>query len=94
MHEPRRPETIDVEGDVRLIGPGSVGRPYEGKRGARWAILGPGVDLRETQYDHEATADLYRASGIPDVQVDVDALLDPITREEIIADAEERVFAG
>jgi putative phosphoesterase len=33
-------------GDVRLIGPGSVGRPYEGKRGARWAILGPGVDLR------------------------------------------------
>jgi putative phosphoesterase len=82
-------------GDVRLIGPGSVGRPYEGKRGARWAILGPGVDLRETQYDHEATADLYRASGIPNaVEFDVDALLDPITRDEIITDAEERVFAG
>jgi len=26
--------------------------------------------------------------------VDVATLLDPITREEIIADAEERVFAG
>ena len=52
------------------------------------------MELRETQYDHEAAAERYRASGIPDVQLDVDALLDPITREEIIADAEERVFAG
>ncbi len=82
-------------GEVRLIGPGSVGRPYEGKRGARWAILGPDVDLRETQYDHEATAERYRATGIPKVEeFDVDALLNPITRDEIIADAEERVFAG
>jgi putative phosphoesterase len=81
-------------GDIRLIGPGSVGRPCEGKRGARWAILGPEVELRETQYDHETTADRYRASGIPDVQLDVDALLDPISREQMIADAEERVFAG
>lgn len=82
-------------GDVRLIGPGSVGRPYEGKRGARWAILGPAVDLRETQYDHEATAELYRASGIPRAEeFDVDALLNPITRDEIVADAEARVFAG
>jgi len=82
-------------GDVRLIGPGSVGRPYEGKRGARWAILGPDVDLRETQYDHEATAERYRATGIPKVEeFDVDALLNPITRDEIIADAEDRVFAG
>jgi putative phosphoesterase len=82
-------------GDVRLIGPGSVGRPYEGKRGARWAILGPDVDLRETQYDHEATAERYRATGIPRAEeFDVDALLNPITRDEIIADAEERVFAG
>jgi predicted phosphodiesterase len=81
-------------GDVRLVGPGSVGRPYEGKRGARWAVLGPDVDLRETQYDHEAAAARYRASGIPDVELDVDALLSPITRDEIVADAEERVFAG
>jgi len=82
-------------GDVRLVGPGSVGRPYEGKRGARWALLGPDVDLRETQYDHEAAADLYRASGIPRVEeFDVVALLNPITRDEIITDAEARVFAG
>src|SRR5438552_1390333 len=50
-----------VEG-VRLVGPGSVGRPYEGERGARWAFLGPDVELRRTDYDHERTAELYRAS--------------------------------
>jgi predicted phosphodiesterase len=81
-------------GDVRLVGPGSVGRPYEGERGARWAILGPDVELRRTQYDHEPVAEAYRASGIPSVELDIDALLDPITREEMIADAEKRVFAG
>jgi putative phosphoesterase len=82
-----------VEG-VRLVGPGSVGRPYEGERGARWAILGHGVELRRTDYDHEAAAEAYRASGIPDAESDVQALLEPITRDEIIADAEERIFAG
>src|SRR4051794_33177324 len=81
-------------GDVRLLGPGSGGRPYEGRRGARWAILGPDVDPRETQYDHEAAAERYRASGIPGADGDVEALLQPITRDEIITHAEERVFAG
>jgi len=79
---------------VRLVGPGSVGRPYEGERGARWAILGPDVELRRTDYDHEAAADRFRSSGIPEAELDVDALLDPITRDEIITDAETRVFAG
>jgi predicted phosphodiesterase len=83
----------EVDG-VRLIGPGSVGRPYEGERGARWALLGPGVELRRTDYDHEATAELYRASGVPQVEDDVQMLLEPISRSEAIAYAEERVFAG
>jgi diadenosine tetraphosphatase ApaH/serine/threonine PP2A family protein phosphatase len=83
----------EVDG-VHLVGPGSVGRPYEGERGARWAILGPGVELRRTDYDHDAAADAYRASGIPEADGDVQALLEPMTRDEIIADAEERVFAG
>ena len=83
-----------VEG-VRLVGPGSVGRPYEGERGARWALLGPDVELRRTPYDHERAATLYRASGIPEVEdVDVDTLLRPPTRDEIIDYAEKAVFAG
>jgi putative phosphoesterase len=80
--------------DVRLVGPGSVGRPYEGARGARWALLGPGVQLRRTEYDYEATADLYRASGIPGAEQEVGILLEPPTRAEIIAHAESVVFAG
>ena len=84
----------EVDG-VRLVGPGSVGRPYEGERGARWALLGPDVDLRRTDYDHERAAALYRASGIPDVEaVDVETLLRPPTRDEIVEYAEEAVFAG
>jgi hypothetical protein len=80
--------------DVRLIGPGSVGRPYEGVRGARWAVLGPDVELRRTEYDHDAAAAAYRSSGIPDVESDLQALLEPAARDEMIAYAEERVFAG
>ena len=80
--------------DVRLLGPGSVGRPYEGVPGARWVLLGPDVELRRTEYDYEATAALYRASGIPDVEQEVETLLHPPARAEAIAYADERVFAG
>jgi predicted phosphodiesterase len=84
----------DVDG-VRLVGPGSVGRPYEGERGARWALLGPNVELRRTDYDHDRAADLYRASGIPDAEeFDVETLFRPPTRDEAIEHAESVVFAG
>ena len=80
-------------GDVRLVGPGSVGRPYEGERGARWALLGPDVELRRTDYDHEAAAELFRRSGIPLVERDLEALLEPATRDESIEYAESVVFS-
>jgi hypothetical protein len=82
-----------VEG-VRLVGPGSVGRPYEGERGARWALLGPGVELRRTDYDHERAAGLYRTTGIPDLDTDLQMLLEPIDRDEAIDYGEARIFAG
>ncbi|HEX6763615.1 MAG TPA: metallophosphoesterase family protein [Gaiellaceae bacterium] len=81
-------------GDVRLLSPGSVGLPYEGEHGARWALLGPGVDLRRTEYDVERAAALFRESGIPEVERDLALLLEPAGREEAIEDAERRVFAG
>jgi predicted phosphodiesterase len=80
--------------DVRLVGPGSVGRPYEGERGARWALLGPEVELRRTDYDHERSAALYRASGIPQLDDDLRMLLDPIGPDEVVEHAETVVFAG
>jgi predicted phosphodiesterase len=79
---------------TRLIGPGSVGRPYEGVRGARWALLGPDVELRQTDYDHERTAERYRRSGIPRVEEDVAALLEPMGRAASIEHAETVVFSG
>jgi predicted phosphodiesterase len=32
----------------RVINAGSVGLPFEGRRGAFWALLGPDVELRRT----------------------------------------------
>jgi predicted phosphodiesterase len=79
---------------MRLVGPGSVGRPYEGARGARWALLGPDVELRRTDYDHDRAAELFRTSGLPDVERDVQMLLEPPTRDEVVDHAESVVFAG
>jgi putative phosphoesterase len=45
---------------VRVVNAGSVGMPY-GTPGAYWAMLGPDVDLRRTDYDREAAAKRIRA---------------------------------
>jgi predicted phosphodiesterase len=37
-------------GEIRLINAGSVGMPYENAPGAYWALLGPAVELRRTEY--------------------------------------------
>ncbi|MBA2615524.1 MAG: metallophosphoesterase family protein [Actinobacteria bacterium] len=50
---------------TRLVNAGSLGMPYEGETGARWALLGPDVELRRTSYDVEAAANRVRASGLP-----------------------------
>ena len=49
----------------RLVNAGSVGMPYEAQPGAYWALLGPDVELRRTEYDLEAAAAAVRASGFP-----------------------------
>jgi len=52
---------------VRIINPGSVGMPY-GDAGAFWALLGPGVEFRRTDYDREAAAARIRRSTWPGAQ--------------------------
>lgn len=79
---------------VRLLSPGSVGVPYEGRRGAFWALLGPSVELRRTEYDVESAVALMRSTGDPDSGRIGDMLLEPPAREVVIEDAERRVFAG
>jgi putative phosphoesterase len=51
--------TID---GLRVVNPGSVGMPY-GEPGAFWAMFGPGVELRRTDYDREAAAHRIRTKG-------------------------------
>src|SRR5256714_7151281 len=65
---------------VRLVNPGSVGMPHEGASGAYWALLGPQVEHRRTEYDVERAAELYRASGDPPAELMVEMLLEPASR--------------
>jgi putative phosphoesterase len=46
----------------RFVNPGSVGMPY-GYRGGLWALLGPGVVLRRTDYDADAAAEMFRSAA-------------------------------
>ena len=82
-----------VEG-IRLINPGSVGMPYEGRPGAYWALVGPGVSLCRTDYPLPEAVERYRASGDPLAEHMVELLLSPPARAEVIEDAERREFAG
>jgi putative phosphoesterase len=51
-----------VVAGTRVVNAGSVGMPYEDAPGARWAMLGPDVDLRRTPFDRDSAADRLRAS--------------------------------
>ena len=55
-------------GTHRVVNAGSVGMPYEAQPGAYWALLGPDVELRRTDYDLEAAAARMRATGAPQVE--------------------------
>ncbi|HKB19093.1 MAG TPA: metallophosphoesterase family protein [Candidatus Dormibacteraeota bacterium] len=48
-----------VVDEIRVVNAGSVGMPY-GEPGAYWAMLGPGLRLRRTDYDREAAAERIR----------------------------------
>jgi hypothetical protein len=79
---------------TRSINAGSVGMPYEGRPGAYWALLGPDVELRRTEYSLEEAAERYRASGDPLAEQMVELLVSPPTRAEVIAHAEALEFSG
>ena len=87
------PYDRDVEG-TRLLSPGSVGLQYGDVPAAYWALLGPDVEFRRTSYDVDAAVAAMRATDDPRVETVVGLMLDPPSRDEVISDAEERVFAG
>lgn len=78
----------------RIINPGSIGMPYEGKPGAYWALLGPDVELRRTTYDFDAAAASLRRSGFPGVDELVHELYVEVpSAEEATAVWEKRATA-
>jgi hypothetical protein len=69
--------------------------PYEGRAGsAYWALLGPDVELRRTEYALDEAVRRYRASGDPLAVEMVDILLGPPTSAEVVEHAEAVEFAG
>jgi predicted phosphodiesterase len=79
---------------IRILSPGSVGLPNADGGAACWALLGPDVELRRTEYDLDAAIELMRATDDPNVETIVELMLEQPPREEVIEDAERRVFAG
>jgi predicted phosphodiesterase len=68
----------------RVINAGSVGIPYEGRSGAYWALLGPDVELRRTEYDLDSALEELRAGGFPDLDdLLQESLLTPFDPDEV-----------
>ena len=71
---------------TRFVNAGSVGRPYEGRRWAFWALFeDEEVELVRTPYDVESAAAAIRSSGYPDARDHADQLLDPPDPDEVTA---------
>ncbi|MDG9705821.1 metallophosphoesterase [Streptomyces sp. DH37] len=65
-----------------VVNPGSVGMPY-GRAGAHWALLGPGVELRVTEFDAaSAAARIARESSYPEAAAWADHALNARAGDE------------
>jgi putative phosphoesterase len=70
-------------GSARVVNAGSVGMPYEGRRGAFWALIdGKEVELRHTPYEVEAAVTAIRATAYPDAEQLATWLLEPVDADE------------
>lgn len=54
-------------GRLRVVNAGSVGMPF-GTTGADWLLLGPGIELRKTNYDTAVAAEQLRRTEYPMVE--------------------------
>jgi putative phosphoesterase len=79
---------------LRIVNAGSVGMPYEGRRGAYWALLGDDVELRRTEYDAEAAAVAIRATGAPMTEQLAGWVLEPPDPDEASSFFEAQRAAG
>jgi putative phosphoesterase len=79
-----------VIGGIRVVNAGSVGMPF-GKAGADWLLLGPGIDLRHTDYDLARAANRVRDTGYPGAEeFAAKYILSPPSEQEMLALFTER----
>jgi predicted phosphodiesterase len=67
-------------GEHRVLNAGSVGMPYEGVAAAFWLLLGPGAEMRRTDYD---VASLTGRLSDADRELFKESLIDPIDPDEV-----------
>jgi len=77
----------------RVVNAGAVGLPYEGRAAAFWAVLGPEVELRSTDYDIDQALRVFHAAEMTD---DVEremrlSLFDPADPDEVAEYFESQV---
>jgi putative phosphoesterase len=70
---------------LRIVNPGSVGMPYEGRPGAYWALLGPRVGFRRTEYDVTSASDAIRELRAPVDEQLLSYLVEPPSPNETTA---------
>jgi len=76
-----------------IVGPGSVGLPYSaGEFGARWALIGPGVELICTPYELSDARRRISNSGYPSPKY-MNTLESPPDLEELIREWELKEFS-
>jgi hypothetical protein len=68
--------------------------PYEGRPGAHWALLGPDVEFRRTEYDLDAAAEAIRATSYPDPEEKIELLMSPHPADEAAKVLEQRALEG
>ena len=71
----------EVHAGRRVVNPGSVGNATD-RATACWALIGPEIELRTTDYDTVATAAAMRATGFPRTDF-ADELIEPWPRERV-----------
>jgi diadenosine tetraphosphatase ApaH/serine/threonine PP2A family protein phosphatase len=78
-------------GSARVVNAGSVGLPYEGEPGARWLLIGDGVEHRRTPYDVDRALAELEPTGFPAfADVFVGAMRGTTSAEEATAHFESR----
>jgi diadenosine tetraphosphatase ApaH/serine/threonine PP2A family protein phosphatase len=68
----------------RVLNPGSVGMPWQGRPGAYWLLMGPDIEMRRTPYDLTEAATRIRATDYPEPAELITRLAasDPLIAEE------------